>query len=84
MGGLTAHNRKRREQEAMGQGGQVTRAQAHLATAIKSVEDLAAKLATAEDHLEAMEVELKAAQEAEKPKAAKKKATKKATAKKGK
>ena len=79
--GLTAHNRKRREMEAQGQGGEVTRAQAHLDAAEKRVADLTAALAEANGHLVRMANELKAALPAEK-KPAKKKAAKKKASKK--
>jgi hypothetical protein len=76
--GITAHNRQRREQEARGQGGEVTRAQAHYDAATKRVADLTAALAQAKTH----QAEMKKALEAATPKP--EKAAKKAPAKKGK
>jgi len=76
--GLTAHNRKRREQEAQGQGGNVTRAQAHYDAADMKVAHLKANLVEAEAHLAAMAAELDAAlPQPEKPKTTKKKTVKK-------
>lgn len=76
--GLTTHNKRRREMEEAGQGGQLTQAQAHYDAAKRRLNDLVDATAVAEAHLEAMAKALEAAQ----PKAPKKE--KKAPAKKGK
>jgi len=78
--GLTAHNRKRREMEAQGGGGQLIKAQAHYDQAVTRCKGLELQYRMAEGHLATMAAALVAAQ----PKANKKPAAKKVQKKKGK